>query len=481
MWYPLVRSTDRSAFKEEERMSRTWQWSFASLLVFTAAQPGLTADPPAAPSPAHPMVAQCWQPVRPGTYIFRQDTTSYRKQPAVLKVAAKLQDGTTVPVPPAGERISPASEKDNPSPPPAPQKDVAPPAPPGAPAPATAPTPAPKEKIPLDNVSTTPKAPRPDEKKETDSGAPPLPPPDADGPEKAPAVSPLGKDGPPVPVAPAAPGKTELSSGIPGGTPSGVKPAENGPVPGSPPAPAPDSSKNPESPFPTAPPSSAPLARPDSNIPSIGGTPLPSPSSQENQNALPPGVKPETGTKSSDKKTPSFMLGQNNPPAPLEKGSPWVLKVEIVGTVTHVIASSRDAEFRVICQNLKMQSPSGEIHAEGGVKVSASGMEVTCDRLVISWLHDWVVIEGGVRLQTEKDGQRVELTGEQLRLKLTTLTAKAGVSVPSSLQKASFQRPVVRETLTPPAAPITPAITTPASTGPRPTFASPQYYVPVTK
>src|SRR5262249_47477882 len=98
-----------------------------------------------------------------------------------------------------------------------------------------------------------------------------------------------------------------------------------------------------------------------------------------------------------------------SPPATLEKPSPWVVKVEIVGTVTHLIASSPDAEFRVICQSLKMQSPGGEILAEGGVKVSASGMEVTCDRLVIAWQHDWVAIEGGVRLQTDKDGQRVEL------------------------------------------------------------------------
>jgi hypothetical protein len=101
--------------------------------------------------------------------------------------------------------------------------------------------------------------------------------------------------------------------------------------------------------------------------------------------------------------------------------SPWVIKVEVIKTVTHLIASSKNVQFHVQCQNLKVQSPGGDIQAEGDIKITAGGLDLNCEKLTISWQNDWVLLEGKVRLQTQKDGQQLELTGDKLQLKLTTM------------------------------------------------------------
>ena len=113
--------------------------------------------------------------------------------------------------------------------------------------------------------------------------------------------------------------------------------------------------------------------------------------------------------------------------------------------MTHLIARGQNTEFRVVCQNLKMQSPSGDILAEGDINIITAGFKVSCSRLIITWQDEWVTMEGNVRLYSEKEGQKLELEGTHLRLRLTTLTsAKAGNNLRSHILKTSFFRPTNR-------------------------------------
>jgi hypothetical protein len=122
--------------------------------------------------------------------------------------------------------------------------------------------------------------------------------------------------------------------------------------------------------------------------------------------------------------------------------SPWVIKVEVVKTMTHLTATSKSAEFKVICEQLKVQSPGGDIQAEGKIKVAAAGLDMDCEKLTISWEDDWVIMEGKVRLLTQKDGQQVELVGDKLQLKLTTLTSISALkTIAPKLHQAAYHVP----------------------------------------
>jgi hypothetical protein len=154
--------------------------------------------------------------------------------------------------------------------------------------------------------------------------------------------------------------------------------------------------------------------------------------------------------------TPPLVKPEPPQPKPLEilvpggkPGSPWVIRVEVIKSVTHLIATSKNTEFHVQCQNLKVQSPTGDIQAEGKITVTAGELDMNCERLKISWQDDWVVLEGKVRLQTQKGGQQVELASDKLQLKLTSLNAlRALKKAKSPLQQAAYP-PTVTETITP--------------------------------
>ncbi|MGF1580343.1 MAG: hypothetical protein ACFCD0_13350 [Gemmataceae bacterium] len=110
--------------------------------------------------------------------------------------------------------------------------------------------------------------------------------------------------------------------------------------------------------------------------------------------------------------------------------------------MTHLIARSKTAEFRVLCKSLKMQSPTGNIQAEGKIKMGVGKLELECDRLVISWQHDWVRMEGAVKVRTHQDGQQIELSGEALNLKLTTLASPGAMgAVQTRIRKSSYLEP----------------------------------------
>ncbi len=176
------------------------------------------------------------------------------------------------------------------------------------------------------------------------------------------------------------------------------------------------------------------------------------PSTDDNNRLVPQLAKPDPTPLPSVPVSPNTKKSSTSAPplypepkvAELPPGSsPWVVRVEVIKSMTHVIARGKDTEFRLICQNLKMQSPTGDILAEGDITISAAGLEVSCQRLIISWQDEWVTMDGNVRLYTEKDGQRVELQGNHLRLKLTTLTTASAANDPQAfILKTSFFRPV---------------------------------------
>lgn len=123
---------------------------------------------------------------------------------------------------------------------------------------------------------------------------------------------------------------------------------------------------------------------------------------------------------------------------PADTRCPWVLRVEIVDGRTQLEArTDKDVRFRVHCDRLNLEAPNGKIEAIGGVSVTAENLEGKCDRLIITWLDDKVILEQAVHVKCRKDGQEVELAGDHLSLKLTIIdTPKAvhnqGVVVPSA-------------------------------------------------
>jgi hypothetical protein len=142
--------------------------------------------------------------------------------------------------------------------------------------------------------------------------------------------------------------------------------------------------------------------------------------------------------------------------------SAWMIRVEVIKNMTHLVAASKSTEFHVQCQNLKVQSPTGDIQAEGQIKISAAGLDMDCERLTISWQNDWVVMEGKVRLQTEKGGQQLELIGDKLQLKLTTLTSTGALqSIKPLLYQSAYPPPAQNVS---PAKEVTPSQSTPGGT-----------------
>lgn len=176
--------------------------------------------------------------------------------------------------------------------------------------------------------------------------------------------------------------------------------------------------------------------------PNVVPTPKPNvvPTSS-NQQELPPRVQPIENPKSLPPSQIPVITQQN--PTESVSNSPWVVRVEIVNTGTHLIARSKNAEFRVVCQSLKMQSPSGNIQAEGHIKIGIADMMMQCDRLVISWQQDWVRLEGNVLVTTQKNGQLVQMSGEALNLKLTSLdtNAQKANGIDTMIQRTSFEEP----------------------------------------
>ncbi len=115
-----------------------------------------------------------------------------------------------------------------------------------------------------------------------------------------------------------------------------------------------------------------------------------------------------------------------------------------------MVAKGKETEFRVLCQHLKMESPAGTIQAEGNIHLSVVGIQINCDRLMLSWKDDWVRMEGNVNLiASNANNQGVEMKGKELLLRLTTLSSLGERETDSGIRRTSFPPPRIQETQEP--------------------------------
>jgi hypothetical protein len=112
--------------------------------------------------------------------------------------------------------------------------------------------------------------------------------------------------------------------------------------------------------------------------------------------------------------------GKPRPAPPKVAPFPWVLRVEIVHGKTQLTAeTSKGIHIRLMCDQLNLQAPQGMIEAKGGVKLSISGSEAMCERLMITWQDDRVTLEGKVQMKSVRDG--MEIRADHLNLRLSAV------------------------------------------------------------
>jgi len=110
---------------------------------------------------------------------------------------------------------------------------------------------------------------------------------------------------------------------------------------------------------------------------------------------------------------------------PLVVACPWALKLALVNGKTHLTAQSgKEVCFEIVCEQLNLQAPRGNIDAQGGVKLTSSGMEGSCDHLTICWQEDQVVMDGQAQLKCQREGQEIELKAGKLSLRLSPNAAR---------------------------------------------------------
>src|SRR5207244_511147 len=167
-------------------------------------------------------------------------------------------------------------------------------------------------------------------------------------------------------------------------------------------------------------PPAPPVASPPSPLPPIPDTP---PASIGRPEAAPLMEPPSALTRIMPQPQPQ----QPEPPLPMGP-CPWTLKMTIVDGLTVMEARiGKEIQFRIVCEKLDLQTPRGAIHAQGDVKISGAGLDGHCDRLLINWHVDQIVVEGNAYLKCLREGHDVELTADRLSLRLSESSTVKGV------------------------------------------------------
>ncbi len=245
-------------------------------------------------------------------------------------------------------------------------------------------------------------------------------------PGRLPDVLPPAADPTPPPVAMPAQPTVEAEPPAPAGAlpPSPAQLPEPPVIPAAaaePPAPAPAVPPSPVSPpLPPQPEVSTPLPPPPPAVgPPPGGEPTPAAPLPPSADAPPsPQPLPPVAAQPQPQAEPPL------PPGPC----PWTLKMTIVDGITVMEARvGKEIQFRILCDKLDLQTPRGAIHAQGDVKISGSGLDGHCDRLLINWHVDQIVVEGNAYLKCLREGHDVELTADRLSLRLSESSTVKGV------------------------------------------------------
>jgi hypothetical protein len=100
---------------------------------------------------------------------------------------------------------------------------------------------------------------------------------------------------------------------------------------------------------------------------------------------------------------------------------PWTFSLSVVKGRTLLTARiGSKVQFRVSCDRLDMQAPSGAIQATGKISLSSAGLDATSEKLTIQLQEDKVVLEGFAHVKAKRNDQELDLQADRLSLRLST-------------------------------------------------------------
>ena len=201
------------------------------------------------------------------------------------------------------------------------------------------------------------------------------------------------------------------------------------------------------------------------NLPGSNGTggPLPpAPVQPQPVDAFPPPpAKGHTaGELPKSKESDGLLVPTGGPVPPVRsnvqepiklKGSVWTLYVEMVNGQTIVTATvNKKHEFKIVCQNIDLQTTAGVMKAKGKVQISGDCLNGSCEQLTLPLLDDRLVLEGTAEVRIQKISGNVsdtrpaafELKGDKLDLRISELRTSAYIE--TSWRKVSDDSSEVR-------------------------------------
>ncbi len=100
----------------------------------------------------------------------------------------------------------------------------------------------------------------------------------------------------------------------------------------------------------------------------------------------------------------------------------YKVRMEMIGAVTQIELINGDTvSLRVQCDRVDVQMPSGGIQAIGKVCVSAPGIDIRCNRMLIGWQAGEIAMEGQVRILCQTGQQRTEMSAESVNCRLNSV------------------------------------------------------------
>jgi hypothetical protein len=114
---------------------------------------------------------------------------------------------------------------------------------------------------------------------------------------------------------------------------------------------------------------------------------------------------------------------------------PYRVRMEMIGAITQIeLMRGDEVTLRVQCDRVDVQMPSGGIQAIGKVCVSAPGIDIRCNRMMIGWQAGEIAMEGQVRILCQNGQQRTEMSAESVNCRLNSMGT--GLDFSSEVGKA---------------------------------------------
>ncbi len=101
---------------------------------------------------------------------------------------------------------------------------------------------------------------------------------------------------------------------------------------------------------------------------------------------------------------------------------PYRVRMEMIGAITQIeLTRGDETALRIQCDRVDVQMPSGGIQAIGKVCVSAPGIDIRCNRMMIGWQAGEIAMEGQVRILCQTGQQRTEMSAESVNCRLNSV------------------------------------------------------------